>query len=626
MLFFCAKRHFSGLVNWQEMIYTIDIILKWRIKDVELKARNEMNADYMWDLTPIFIDDNEWKAALNEAETAVKALENLPGTLGRSAESLKTALNRIYEAEFKSERVYIYAFLKKSGDNGDAHFQDMEARAISLIVSLQTACAFMEPEILSIPQERLDSFMTSPELQPYQHLIDNIVRARKHTLDAECERLLAMLGDAAQTPNNVFDMFESVDIRFPPIMDASGAPLTLTHASFSLFRENRDQRIRREAFETYFGEFGKYINTLAAMYAGAVKMNCFYASAHRHEGACQAALFGNNIPLSLYDDLIDTVHGALPIMRDYLELRKQVLGLDVLNMYDLYVPIVEDANFSMPFDRARDMVKAALVPLGVEYQSLLNRAFEEKWIDVYENRGKTTGAYSIGVYGVHPYVLMNYAGKLDDAFTLAHELGHSMHSYFSDQSQDYANHDYSIFVAEVASTVNEVLLTKYLLANETDEKRRAYLLNHFLEGFRTTVFRQTLFAEFERKAHEMYQTGTPLTAQGLNELYHELNALYYAGAEINAFTDVEWARIPHFYNAFYVYQYATGFSSAVAIADHILKTGDASGYLRFLSTGGSDYPLNELRIAGIDLTRPETLRNAMRVFKETLEELKRILK
>ena len=312
-------------------------------------------------------------------------------------------------------------------------------------------------------------------------------------------------------------------------------------------------------------------------------------------------------------------------MQQYLALRKKVLGLEELNMYDLYCPMVEDIDLHIDFAQAKELVFQAMAPLGEEYHQLLQRAFDERWIDVYENKGKTTGAFSCGVYGVHPYVLMNFAGTIEDAFTLAHELGHSMHSYFSDRAQDFANHDYRILVAEVASTVNEVLLTKYLLKVEQDPKRRAYLLNHFLEGFRTTVYRQTLFAEFERKAHELYQQGEPLTAEVLSGIYRELNDLYYAGAVNNPLQDVEWARVPHFYTAFYVYQYATGFCSAVAIANDILSNGDASQYLKFLTTGGSMYPIDELKIAGVDLTKPETVQNALEVFQTSLDELEQML-
>lgn len=592
---------------------------------MQSKPRREMNPDYMWDLTPIFKDIEAWKAAYELAEREVQALDTLPGTLAYSEQHLKEGLDKIFSAQEKVERVYAYAFLAKSSDNGDHASQDMEARAIRLLVALETATAFVNPEILSIPAEMLEQWLKWDGLKTYRHLISDIMRSGSHTLDARGERLLAMLGDVAQTPGATFDMFESVDMRFPDVHDESGKAVPLTHGGFTVFRESRSQAVRREAFEVYFAGYGNYIHTLASIYGGSVKLNCFNARAREFSGACEAALFGNNVPVSLYDGLIESVHAALPTMRRYLNLRRHALGLDELHLYDLYAPMVEDVDYPMPYENARALVLEALKPLGEEYQALLNRAFEEKWIDVYENQGKSTGAFSMGVYGVHPYVMLNFAGKLDDAFTLAHELGHSMHSYFSDRDQDYANHDYRIFVAEVASTVNEVLLTKYLLKREKDEKRRAYILNHFLEGFRTTVFRQTLFAEFERKAHELYQSGTPLTAQNLNALYHELNALYYDGATIDTFADVEWARIPHFYRAFYVYQYATGFSSAVAIASRILETGRADHYLSFLSTGGSDYPIEELKLAGVDLTRPETVMQAMKVFKDTLDELEEIL-
>ncbi len=593
---------------------------------MEVKARREMDANFQWDLTPIFADEAAWRAAYAEAEKAIAALEALPGTLCQSAEQLEKGLGMIYDASQRVEMVYSYAFLNKSGDNGEPRYQEMEARAINLIVSLQTATAFVNPEILSVPAELLAAWMDQAEgLRTYRHMLDDILRSRSHTLDAKGERLLAMMGDIAQTPGNTFDMFESVDLAFPPVHDESGAEIPLTHGGFTVLRESRDRSVRKEAFEQYFGAYGKFINTLACIYGGAVKLDNFNALARSFGSACEAALYGNNVPVSLYDNLIETVHAALPTMREYLALRQKAMGLDELHLYDLYTPMVDEVEFDVPYESAKALVKEALKPLGEEYGKLLDRAFNERWIDVYENQGKSTGAFSSGVFGVHPYVMLNYTDKLDDAFTLAHELGHSMHSFFSDRTQDYVNHDYCIFVAEVASTVNEVLLTHYLLGREQDPKRRAYILNHFLEGFRTTVFRQTLFAEFERKAHELYQSGTPLTAQTLNGVYRELNGLYYEGAVNDAYADVEWARIPHFYRAFYVYQYATGFSSAVAIAEGILKRNGAENYLKFLSTGGSDYPIEELKIAGVDLTRPDAIREAMDVFRQVLEELKAII-
>ena len=592
---------------------------------MEVKLRKEMDPKYQWDLTPIYESGAAWEADYAKAEQAIKALADLPGTLSQSGAALADGLRRIYAAAEKVERVYSYAFLMKSGDNGDPRCQEMEARAVRLFVSLEMATAFVNPEILSIPEQSLKTWLESDALKTYRHMAEDIMRGKPHTLDAQGERLLAMLGDVDQVPGDTFDLFESVDMRFPRIVDEQGKEVELSHGAFSVFRESRDARVRRDAFTAYFDCYGQYINTLSGLYGGAVKLNCFHAQARNHEGACEAALFGNNVPVSLYDGLIEAVHAALPTMREYLELRRRALGLDELHLYDLYAPMVEEVDFDMPYGKAQELVKRALAPLGEEYAALLDRAFSERWIDVDGNKGKSTGAFSSGVYGVHPYVMLNYTNKLDDAFTLAHELGHAMHSYFSDREQDYPNHEYRIFVAEVASTVNEVLLTRYLLGVETDARRRAHILNHFLEGFRTTVFRQTLFAEFERKAHALYQEGTPLTAQLLNGVYHDLNALYYEGAVIDAFADVEWARIPHFYRAFYVYQYATGFSSAVAIAENILHKNGAAQYLKFLTTGGSDYPIEELKLAGVDLTRTEAIDQALDVFRQSLDELKQLL-
>lgn len=593
---------------------------------MELKNRKDMNPEFMWDFTHIFPTKEAWEAAYKEAEAMTAGLAAYEGTLGESAAALQKALDAVNAAGEKLERVYLYAMLHKSGDNGDPEYQAMEARCVTLLVSYQMTTAFLTPEILSIPEETLASYMKEEGLATYRHMIEDMCRARAHTLDAARERMLAQLSDVAQTPDNSFTMLESVDMTFPTITDEEGREVTLTHGNFGVYRESPDQRVRRESFEKYFGEFKRYINTFAAMYAGSVKFDTFFASVRGHKSACEAALFSNNVPVSVYDSLVEAIHSRLGTMRQYLALRKRVLGLEELNMYDLYNPMLDSVEFKVTYEESKALVKEALKPLGEEYGKLLDKAYAEHWMDVYENKGKTTGAFSCGVHGVHPYVLLNFTDTLDDAFTMAHELGHAMHSYKSSEAQDYANHDYRILVAEVASTVNEVLLTKYLLKTETDKKRRAYILNHFLEGFRTTVFRQTLFAEFERKAHEMEQAGEPLTAQSLNKVYRELNELYYEGAVVNDLMEIEWARIPHFYNAFYVYQYATGFSSAVAIANRILETGDASDYLRFLSLGGSDYPLEELKVAGVDLTKPEAVLSALDVFQSSLDELEALLK
>lgn len=590
------------------------------------KNRKDIDPAFQWDFTHIYESDDAWEQACLNTEKAIDAIPACAGTLGNSADTLLHALNTISAAEQLLTLVSVYASLKLSSDNGDPAFQSMDAKAEKLGVRLGTACAFVEPEILSIPAETLHTYMKDSRLATYRHRIDDIERGRAHTLDAEREKLLAMTGDLSGNPQQTFTMFESVDLTFPDVIDENGKPAPLTHGTFGVYRESRSQAVRKDAFEKYFGAFNRFINMLASTYSGSVKFDTFFSQVRGFSSACEAALFRSNVPVSVYDSLIEAIHKGLPIMHRYLQLRKEVLGLDELNMYDLYNPIVDNVEIDMPYENAKDLVKKALRPLGEKYQHLLDRAYSEHWIDVYENKGKTTGAFSCGVHGVHPYVLLNYTNTLDDAFTLAHELGHAMHSYLSSEAQDFENHDYKILVAEVASTVNEVLLTQYLLSTETDPHRRAYIMNHFLEGFRTTVFRQALFAEFERKAHDMYQSGQALTAQTLNALYKDLNEQYYKGAVVTDLMSVEWARIPHFYRAFYVYQYSTGFCSAVAIADGILKTGNADNYLRFLTTGGSDYPLNELKIAGVDLTRPDTVENALRVFDETLTEFEKLVK
>jgi oligoendopeptidase F len=579
-----------------------------------------MDPRYLWDFTHMFRAREEWEKAYAEAEGLIKSAASFEGTLGGSAAALQAALDNYYEVGEKLELVYLYAMLHKASDNSDPDYQKMEARAVSLLVAANAASSYLMPELLAIPEETLAEYMKAPGLATYRHMVEDACRARAHTLDAKRELMLARLGDAARTPDNAFTMLESVDMTFPDIVDEKGEKAALTHATFGVYRESADRRVRKEAFDKYFGEFKRFINTFAALYSGSVKFDCYNAQTRDYPSACEAALFHSNVPVAVLDSLTEAIHARLSTMKKYLAVRKEALKLDELHMYDLYCPLLPDVDFSIGFEVSKALVKKALAPLGAEYAKLLDKAYENHWMDAYENRGKTTGAFSCGVYGVHPYVLLNYTGKLDDAFTMAHELGHAMHSYKSSEAQDYANHDYHILVAEVASTVNEVLLCKYLLETETDNARRAYVMNHFLEGFRTTVFRQTLFAEFERKAHEMHEAGEQLTAESLNALYRSLNELYYEGAVVDDIQAVEWARIPHFYNAFYVYQYATGFCSAVAIANRILKTGDASDYLKFLTTGGSDYPLEELKIAGVELTKPEAVLSSLDVFEETLAE------
>ena len=590
-----------------------------------LPSRSDMDPAYQWDLTQIYPSQEDWEAALEASRAQVADLGQLPGTLGRCKEDLKAGMDRVYETLEPVDRLYRYAALRLAGDNGDPEAQRLQGLARSLYMETSAALSFLEPEILAIPAETLEDWLRDPLLAGYRHILEDMTRTRAHILPAEQEQMLSLLSDAAGTPDDAFTMLSNVDMTFPDVTGEDGAPAPLTHGSYGRYRDSSVRSVRKEAFEAYHGQFREKIHTFAALYAGQVKLDAYYARVRGYGSALERSLDRKNVPLAVYETLVETIHEGIPVMARYLRLREKLLGLPALSMYDLYCPMVEGVRFEVDLDAAKTMVKAALRPLGPGYQDLLDMAFREKWMDVYENKGKTTGAFSMGLHGVHPFVLLNYQGTLQDVYTMAHELGHAMHSWLSSAHNSFANHDYEILVAEVASTVNEVLLTRHLLRTETDPKRRAFVLGYLLEGFRTTVFRQTLFAEFERKAHQRYEAGEPLTAEGLSAMFRELNLLYYPGVEVPELQDAEWARVPHFYSAFYVYQYATGFCSAVSIADRILETGDPSGYLRFLTTGGSDYPIEELKLAGVDLTEPQVVRSALRVFDASITELEQLV-
>lgn len=590
-----------------------------------MKNRNDIPSSYKWDFTHLFASQDDWEATYAECDAMIPTLTALKGTLGTSAESLFNAYEEMDRFEQKFMLVIEYAMLQKVIDGGDTNAQNLTNRAMMLAVKVNTAASFMGPELMAIPADTLAEFMKYEPLKKYAHIIEDETRLRNHVLDEKSEAILAKIGNITRTPSDTYDMLTNVEMELPKIIGDNGEEEQLTSGNFSVFRESKNRAVRESAFEAMFGTYGKFINTFASLYAGNVKQNNTFSELRGYSSARASSLANSNVPEQVYDALIKAVHEAIPSMSKYLKLREKALGVEKLDVYDLYTPMVGDVDYPMPYETGCELVLKAVAPLGEEYQNVIRRAYNENWIDVYETPGKESGAFSSGVYGVHPFVKLNYTDTLDDAFTLAHELGHAMHSYLSAEAQDYANSNYKILVAEVASTVNEVLLTKYLLSVETDERRRAYILNHFLEGFRTTVFRQTLFAEFEHQAHTLDAQGVPITAESMNELYAGLVKTYYPDAEFREPVKFEWAYIPHFYNAYYVYQYATGFSSAVAIASNILETGDASNYLKFLSTGGSDYPINELKIAGIDLTSPDVVKNAMKVFDETIDELAEII-
>ncbi|MBQ5320636.1 MAG: oligoendopeptidase F [Oscillospiraceae bacterium] len=591
---------------------------------MQIKNRNQVEALYTWNLKDIYENEKAFEEEYKSAEADIEKIPTFRDTMMKSADDLKTALDFYYSVALKVERLYIYAMLYKSEDNGNPKAQSLEGRAVNIYVALNSKSAFIEPLILS-DTEKLTEFIEATELKSYKRMLSELLRRSKHILSEREEEILAKLSDAASTPKNAFEMLESVDMTFPDTLGENGENVPLSHGMYGVLVKSKNRDVRKAVFENYFGEFNKYINTFAATYSGSVKTDAFFASVKNYESSLEAGLFSAGVPTEVYKNLISSVRKSLPIMEKYISLRKKALGLSELEMFDLYPPIVKTKEQKLSYSEAKTLVLEALKPLGERYSELLNRAFSERWIDVYENKGKTTGAFSCGMYGVHPFVLLNYTNTLDDAFTVAHELGHAMHSYLSDEAQEYHNSDYTIMAAEVASTVNEVLLTLYLLKTETDKAKRAWVLNHFLESFRATVFRQTLFAEFELRVHEQQESGEPITAESLNKLYKEINEEYYKGVKVSDLYSIEWARIPHFYNAFYVYQYATGFSAAVSIAKRIVETGDTKGYLEFLKTGGSDFPIEELKLAGVDLSKPETIENAMKLFDETIEELKNLL-
>lgn len=588
--------------------------------------RQEQDPKLQWRLSDLYENTAAWERALQEAQAQIAAIEAYRGRLGESADTLLAVLRSRSAAERQLVQAYTYAHLHKDTDNGNATYQGMTDRAMQAMVAAQAALSFIEPEILEIAPETLRAWAQEPRFQNFRFYLEDLDRQRAHLLSAAEERILAMAEDPLSGADNAFTMLSDVDLDFGTVVDAQGQEVKLTHSTYGLLLESPDRRVRRDAFRSLYKAYRSVKNTIAATYAASVKADVFRARVRGYAGSLEAALDGNNVPVAVYEQLIEAVHEKLPALQKYLALRKRQLGLDQLEMYDLYTPIVPECSMPMTYEEAKALVKEALKPLGERYGRLLDEAYENHWIDVYESAGKTSGAFSCGVYGVHPFVLLNHQDNVDHAFTLAHELGHAMHSYHSNEKQPYETADYKIMVAEVASTVNETLMMQYLLGRETDPVKRAYLINQQLESYRTTCFRQTMFAEFELKAHRMAENGEPLTVESLSRVYRELNELYYAGVVVDDDIASEWMRIPHFYNAFYVYQYATGICTATALARDILEHGGAPRYLDFLSSGGSDYPIRLLQNAGVDLTDKASIASALEVFEQGVDELEQLLK
>jgi oligoendopeptidase F len=595
-----------------------------------LPARSEIPVEETWKLEDIFASDEEWEKEFQAVKGLIPRIKEFDGKLGENAETLYQALNFQDQLLERIGKLYTYSHMRYDQDTTNSFYQGLDDRMKNLYSQAASALAFIVPEILAIDESKVKSFlMEKPELKLYEHALDEINLQRPHVLSAEQEALLAEAAEVMDASSNTFGMLNNADLQFPSIKDENGDEVEITHGRYVRFLESKDQRVRHDAFKAVYKTYGNFKNTFASTLSGNVKRDNFNARVRHYDSARQAALSANNIPESVYDNLISAVNENLHLLQRYVSLRKKVLGVNELHMYDLYTPLVKDVKMEITYEEAKDLVIKGLAPLGEEYAKVLKEGFENRWVDVHENKGKRSGAYSSGAYGTNPYILLNWQDNVNNLFTLAHEFGHSVHSYFTRKSQPYPYGNYSIFVAEVASTCNEALLNDYLLKTVDNEQKRIYLLNHYLEGFRGTVFRQTMFAEFEHLIHQQAQNNEALTADSLTKNYYELNKKYFGEKDIVIDEEIglEWARIPHFYYNYYVYQYATGFSAATALSKQILEEGEPAvkRYLDFLRAGSSDYPIEVLKKAGVDMTSAEPIKAACKVFAEKLGELEQLL-
>lgn len=591
--------------------------------------RDEVPAEQTWDMTTVFAGPEDWEASFGDLASRKDEVRQYRGRLSESAKVLLEAIRHRESMADQLMRLAVYAFHRSDEDTADTTFMAMKGRIGALMAALMGEDAWFEPELAALPADLLEGYIEAEsELAAYRHYFDNILREKDYQLSPEEEALLARAGQILSAPDEIYGILSNADMTFDPIKNEKGDEVEMSHASYSLFLESRDPRVRQEAFASMYKSFGQFRNTCAATLANAIRANTYNKDIRGFQSGREAALFKNAIPESVYDSLLEAVNERLPLLHRYVRLRKEMMGVSDLHSYDLYVSLVEDVDPHYSFEEARDILCKALAPLGEEYTAVLRRAFEERWIDWAVNSGKRSGAYSGGAYSTYPFILISWQGTLDDLYTLAHELGHSLHSYFTRKNQPFQYGDYPIFLAEIASTCNEVLLTDYLLKTASDDKMRAAVINHYLDGFKGTVFRQTQFAEFEHLIHQADESGTALTADFLSGIYGELNKKYYGDA-LTFDPDIanEWARIPHFYYNFYVFQYATGFAAATAFAQAILGEGQPAvdRYLGFLSAGSSDWPIEVLRKAGVDMTRPETIVRALDDFESSLGEMEALV-
>ena len=590
--------------------------------------RSTIENKFKWTIDEMYPNEESIEKDIQKVKELIEEVKRYKGILADSEENIFKALNISEEASRILQNLYVYTHMKSHEDTRINKNQGNATKTDMLSTELSMATSYMVPEIIAMDNEKLENYLKTERLSHYKKYVDDILRLKPHTLNEREEELLASVADLSGVPENVYDMLSFADLKFPEIEDENGEKVRVTHSNFSLFLKSKDARVRKDAFEAMYGIYGQYKNTFASTLYGGIKSEIFYAKTRKYESALQGSLFQDNVSVNVYNNLIDAVHENLDTLNDYIDLKKKFLGLDKINMYDLYVPLTESFDMEIPYEKAQKIILEALKPLGEEYLENVKKAFAEGWIDVYGNEGKQGGAYSWGSYDSKSYILMSYKDDLNSLFTLIHEMGHSMHSFYSKNNQPYLYSGYKIFVAEVASTLNELLLINYLLKNAESKEERVYLLNYYLEQFRTTVYRQTMFAEFEKICHGKVEEGEPLTAEDFNNIYYDLNKKYYGeSCEVNEEIALEWARIPHFYSNFYVYKYATGFSAASALSKQILEEGESavSRYKEFLKSGGSEFPLDQLRKAGVDMEKKESVDEALHVFKDLVKQLEKEL-
>lgn len=596
----------------------------------QILTREEVPEHLTWDLTTIFESDEAWEAELKEVEQLSKQASDYKGKVADSAESLYNTLqfsDALYE---RLHKLYVYSHLKHDQDTTNSKYQDLDGRVRSVLTNVGAAWSFITPEILKLDEATLNSYVESYEpLSLYEQSLKELNLGRPHILSAEKEELLAQFSEVTSTAGKTFSALNNADLEFPKIKGEDGEEVQITHGNYITMLESDNREVREAAFKAVYKTYGQYKNTFATTLAGNVKAHNANAKVRNYTSARHAALSNNFIPEKVYDQLISTIHDYLPALHRYVELRKKVLGVDELHMYDLFTPLVKEVKMEVTYDEAKKTMVESFAPLGKEYQEIVQKGLDSRWVDVLENKGKRSGAYSSGTFGTNPYVLMNWQNNVNNLYTLAHEFGHSMHSYYSRANQPYQYADYSIFVAEVASTCNEELLFDHLMKTLDDEKQKIYLLNQWLDGFRGTVFRQTMFAEFEHMIHELDAKGESITSEKLTSIYYDLNKQYFGDAmTVDEEIGLEWARIPHFYYNYYVYQYATGQSAATALSKQILEEGEQAveRYINnFLKAGCSDFPIEVLKAAGVDMESPEPIALACKVFEEKLEELEKLL-